>query len=100
MLQKKKDARMNKWISRLLLVQENVKWCPLELGTTEELGLHHLHKGNMQLTPSCHSEGGKILVLNKVEIEGLTRHLIYLAGLAGMTANCISAPRSIEGDCQ
>lgn len=45
----------------------------------DELELHRLHKGNMQLTPYRYSEDGKILALNKVEIEGLTCHLICLA---------------------
>lgn len=48
--------------------------CPLELETADELELHPLIRG------ICSSEGGKILVLNKVEIEGLACHLIYLAG--------------------
>lgn len=44
--------------------------CQLEQKTVDELELHHLHVGNMRLTPSCHLEGGKILVLSNDEDSG------------------------------
>lgn len=82
-------------ISRLSLHPLPLEWMPLELEsgslrgfssdctgdtlsyrmvrdqlfTLEELQLHHFQMGNVQLPPSCHSEGGKIPVLDKV---GLT----------------------------
>lgn len=39
------------------------------LEAMEQLQLHHFQTGNVQLPPSCRSEGGKIPVLDKV---GLT----------------------------
>lgn len=55
----------------------------------EELQLHHFQTGNVQLPPSCQSEGGKIPVLDKV---GLT--FPYSTWLGKMPKHLLNTPRS------